>query len=73
MAIMGKGEILLNGRPRDVMDQILSVGFANEILVKGRAIDLSGDGECQEESELFHDGDVVPFPGTSVRLALDYP
>jgi len=28
----------------EVMEQLLSVGFLSEVLVKGRAIDLSGDG-----------------------------
>ena len=38
----------------------------------GICIDLSGDGDCQEGSELFFDGDVVEFPGGSVELILDY-
>jgi hypothetical protein len=39
----------------------------------GVCIDLNADGECAEDSELFHDGDVVPFPGEPVRLTLAYP
>jgi len=39
----------------------------------GVCIDLSRNGECEEESELFHDGDMVPFPGAPVRLELNYP
>ncbi len=39
----------------------------------GLCIDLDGDGECNEDRELFYDGDAVGFPGRSVRLALRYP
>ena len=38
----------------------------------GICIDLSGDGDCQEDVEVFFDGDVVAFPGGSVELVLDY-
>lgn len=39
----------------------------------GLCIDLDGDGECQDERELFYDGSVLPFPGAPVTLRLDYP
>jgi hypothetical protein len=39
----------------------------------GLCIDLDRDGECQEQSELFFDGEAVGFPGATVRLALSYP
>jgi hypothetical protein len=39
----------------------------------GICIDLTGDGECEEDGELFRSGALVRFPGGSYRLALDYP
>ena len=39
----------------------------------GLCIDLDGDGECQEDREVFRDGDVVPFPGAPQTLRLRYP
>jgi len=39
----------------------------------GLCIDLDPDGVCVEEEELFHDGDLVPFPDGPARLQLAYP
>lgn len=39
----------------------------------GICIDLDADGRCAEESELFHDGDLVRTPTGRFRLVLDYP
>ena len=38
----------------------------------GLCIDLDADGRCGAD-ERFRDGDVVPFPGRPLRLALLYP
>jgi hypothetical protein len=39
----------------------------------GVCIDLSADGSCDEATELFRDGDVVPTPEGTLRLRLPYP
>jgi hypothetical protein len=39
----------------------------------GLCIDLDGDGVCQEEQELFYDGDTLRTRGGTVRLELRYP
>ncbi|MDP2957381.1 MAG: serine/threonine-protein kinase [Longimicrobiales bacterium] len=39
----------------------------------GLCIDLDGDGKCQEDREVFRDGDVVPFPGAPQTLRSRYP
>jgi hypothetical protein len=39
----------------------------------GVCIDLSRDGSCDEKSELFFDGDVVPIGARILRLRLRYP
>jgi len=39
----------------------------------GVCIDLSRDGECQEDDELYFHGDVIRLTGGDVRLVLDYP
>lgn len=38
----------------------------------GVCIDLDRDRECQEVTELFHDGDPIPPDMGHVRLRLDY-
>jgi hypothetical protein len=49
--------------------------FSHDGLYKdaGLCIDLDRDDTCQDERELFRDGEVVPFPEGSVRLSLLYP
>jgi len=39
----------------------------------GLCIDLDSDGECQEDRELFYDGDAVTFRGGTYTLELRYP
>jgi len=39
----------------------------------GICIDLSGDGRCDEDAELFRHGDVVMTPSGRYRVELDYP
>jgi len=39
----------------------------------GLCVDVSRDGACQEDRELFLDGDVLPFPTSRVRLRLLHP
>jgi hypothetical protein len=39
----------------------------------GLCIDLDRDEECDEDREVFYDGDSVPFPEGAPRLLLTYP
>jgi serine/threonine protein kinase len=39
----------------------------------GVCIDLNGDDECDEGTELRHDGDLVTFPSGTYTVRLDYP
>lgn len=67
-----RGRLVVAGRSYDVT-AFEDRGHDALYRESGVCIDLNGDAECQEDEELFYDGDVVPFPGEPTRLVLDYP